>query len=81
MPTTHVPALRCDTYLSGWLDGTHPLVEDGEVSRTICFSDRVNGPNFCEKLWILLHLQTSPPTYVFLTLMWYRMTLERMHFT
>ena len=43
MPTTRVPAFRCGTYLSGWLNGAHPSVEDGEVSRTICFSDRVHG--------------------------------------
>ena len=41
MPTTRVPELRCGTYFSGWLDGAHPSVEDGEVSRTICFSDSV----------------------------------------
>ena len=43
MPTTRVPAYRCGTHFSGWLDGAHPSVEDGEVSRTICFSDRVHG--------------------------------------
>ena len=41
MPTTHVPALRCGTYLSGWLDGAQPSVENGEVS-----SDRVQGCNY-----------------------------------
>ena len=43
MPTTRVPAQRCGTDFSGWLDGAHPSVEDGEVSRTICFSDREHG--------------------------------------
>ena len=43
MPTTRVPAHRCGTDFSGWLDGAHPSVEDGEVSRTICFSERVHG--------------------------------------
>ncbi|PFX26091.1 Uromodulin [Stylophora pistillata] len=28
MPTTRVPADRCGTVWSGWLDGTHPIVED-----------------------------------------------------
>ena len=43
MPTTRVPAYRCGTNWSGWLDGAHPTVEDDEVSRTVCFSNRVTG--------------------------------------
>ena len=43
MPTTRVPAYRCGTNWSGWLDGAHPAVEDGEVSRKVCFSDRSTG--------------------------------------
>ena len=31
MPTTHVSAGSCDTDFPGWLNGTHPTVEDGEV--------------------------------------------------
>ena len=31
MPTTRVPAYECGTDWSGWLDGAHPTVEDGEV--------------------------------------------------
>ena len=43
MPTTRVPAFRCSTVWSGWLDGAHPAVEDGEVSRKVCFSFRSIG--------------------------------------
>ena len=43
MPTTRVPAYRCDTTFSGWLNGAHPTVEDGEVLRKVCFSDKSNG--------------------------------------
>ena len=43
MPTTRVPANRCGTSQSGWLKGAHPTVEDGEVQRTVCFSDRSTG--------------------------------------
>ena len=43
MPTTRVPAYRCSTELSGWLDDAHPTVEDGEIERTVCFSDRTTG--------------------------------------
>ena len=43
MPTTRVPAYRCGTDWSGWLNGAHPTVEDGEVHRGVCFSDRPTG--------------------------------------
>ena len=43
MPTTRVPAHRCGTDWSGWLNGAHPTVEDGEVLRRVCFSDRSAG--------------------------------------
>ena len=46
MPTTRVPAYRCGTDWSGWLDGAHPTVEDGEILRTVCFSDRSTGCKF-----------------------------------
>ena len=47
MPTTRVPAHRCGTGWSGWLKTAHPTVEDGEVRRTVCFSDRSTG---CKQL-------------------------------
>ncbi|XP_058968130.2 uromodulin-like [Pocillopora verrucosa] len=40
MPTTRVPTNRCGTQWPGWLDGAHPAVEDGEVFRKVCFTDR-----------------------------------------
>ena len=43
MPTTRVPAFRCGTYWSGWLNAAHPTMEEGEVRRTVCFSDRYTG--------------------------------------
>ena len=43
MPTTRVPAFRCGTDWSGWLDGSDPTAEDGEVQRKVCFSDRSIG--------------------------------------
>ena len=43
MPTTRVPAYRCGTAWSGWLEGSHPTVEDGEVTRTVCFSGHSTG--------------------------------------
>ena len=43
MPTIRVPANRCGANWSGWLDGAHPIVEDGEFSRTVRFSNRPTG--------------------------------------
>ncbi|XP_066022495.1 EGF-like repeat and discoidin I-like domain-containing protein 3 [Pocillopora verrucosa] len=43
MPTKRVHAYHCGTVWSGWLDGAHPTLEDGEVHRTVCFSDRSTG--------------------------------------
>ena len=43
MPTTRVSAYRCGTDWSGWLNGAHSTLEDGEVLRTVCFSDRSAG--------------------------------------
>ena len=43
MPTTRVPAYRCSTTYSGWLNGAHSTVEDGEVLREVCFSDNSMG--------------------------------------
>ena len=40
MPTTRVPAFKCGTANSGWLNGAHPRLEDGEVPRRVCFSDK-----------------------------------------
>lgn len=38
MPTSCVPMNRCNTAASGWLDGSHPTVAEGNVSRKVCFS-------------------------------------------
>ena len=37
MPTTCPPKYRCNTYVTGWLNGGHPTVADGKVSREVCF--------------------------------------------
>ncbi|XP_066022870.1 uromodulin-like [Pocillopora verrucosa] len=43
MPTTRVPAFRCGTTWSGWLDSAHPTLQDGKVQKEVCFSDRSTG--------------------------------------
>ena len=42
MPTSLVPSYRCGTVYSGWLNGSHPSAEDGEVDRRVCFNDYKN---------------------------------------
>ncbi|XP_015773267.1 PREDICTED: pancreatic secretory granule membrane major glycoprotein GP2-like isoform X2 [Acropora digitifera] len=37
MPTSCPPYHRCGTYVTGWLNGGHPTVADGQVSRQVCF--------------------------------------------
>ena len=46
MPTTLVPGYRCGADWSGWLDGTHPTVEDVEVQGEVCFNNREKGCKF-----------------------------------
>ena len=38
MPTSCVPAYSCGTHSTGWLNGAHPTVADGKVTRQVCFS-------------------------------------------
>ena len=52
MPTTRVPAFRCGTDWSGWLDGAHPTMEDGEVENTVCFSDRSTGCKYTRDIFV-----------------------------
>ena len=38
MPDKCVLRFRCGTKHPGWLNGTHPTIADGVVTRTVCFS-------------------------------------------
>ncbi|CAH3133259.1 unnamed protein product [Porites lobata] len=37
LPTSCPPMFRCGTTVTGWLNGGHPTVADGQVSRQVCF--------------------------------------------
>ena len=50
MPTMRVPAYRCGTVQSGWLDDDHPTVKNGEVQKTVCFTDRTTGCKIKRKI-------------------------------
>ena len=38
MPDKCVPLYRCGTLFPGWLNGTHPTVTEGVVTRTVCYT-------------------------------------------
>ena len=50
IPTKCPGNTMCGTARPGWMNGVHPAVEDGVVSRKVCFSTR----NSCcyKSLWI-----------------------------
>ena len=37
IPDACVPIRRCGTLAPGWLNGTHPTVQDGVVTRPVCY--------------------------------------------
>ncbi len=37
MPTSSPPKQKCGTHAPGWMQGSHPAVKDGIVSRKVCF--------------------------------------------
>ena len=37
MPTSCVEPDSCGTHAPGWLDGSHPLAEEGIVTRRVCY--------------------------------------------
>lgn len=37
MPTTCVAKFHCGAYGQGWLNGDHPMPQDGRVKRRVCF--------------------------------------------
>ena len=38
MPTACLSANHCGTHAPGWLNGVHPTVGEGQVTRQVCFS-------------------------------------------
>ncbi|XP_067883189.1 uncharacterized protein [Heterodontus francisci] len=47
IPETAVPHHRCSTNVTGWLQGSHPSVGQGEVTRTVCL---YWGRKHCDKV-------------------------------
>ena len=61
MPTTRVPAYRCGADLSGWFMTDHPIMEDGEIHGTVCFSNRPSFTPLC-KYSTKISVKTVDPT-------------------
>ena len=38
MPTSCVPQQRCGTSGTGWMNGAHPTVNQGKVTRKVCYT-------------------------------------------
>ena len=38
MLTSCVPEYRCGTHASGWMNGAHPTVAQGKVTRNVCYN-------------------------------------------
>ena len=53
MPTSCPPIRRCNTHASGWLNGAHPTVADGQVTRTVCFHWGSNCCNWSRSVKVI----------------------------
>ena len=38
MATSCVPMYRCGTDITGWMNGAHPTVAEGKVTRIVCYN-------------------------------------------
>ena len=50
MPTSCPPKKRCNAYAPGWLNGGHPAVADGRVTRQVCFHWKSNCCEFSKNI-------------------------------
>ena len=53
MLTSCLPTLECGTYLPGWMNGTHPTVADGKVTRKVCFGRNKNCCEFSNNIEVV----------------------------
>lgn len=61
MPDKCVSAGKCQTIMSGWMDGKHPQVDDGIQKRKACFS----AENNCCKRKTDIHVRNCGEFYVY----------------
>ena len=77
MPTSCVPKARCGAYAPGWMDGTHPTVVDGKVTRRVCYHDYTNCCEYANnimvcKLWTILRVQIKSFSTLLFEILWIR---------
>ena len=53
MATTCVPDNHCGTHSTGWLNGAHPTVAEGQVTRQVCFNWNSNCCNWSINIQVL----------------------------
>ena len=53
MITSCVPENRCGTHAPGWMDGVHPTVSDGNVTRNVCYNWSNNCCNWSNNIEVL----------------------------
>ena len=54
----------CSTYYQGWLTGSHPTVDEGIVSRKVCFGKGFYGQRNCYYS-IYIKVRNCGPIYVY----------------
>ena len=53
MPTASVAKYKCSTHAPGWIQGTHPSLKDGIVSRKVCFHWSSNTCQWSSQISVL----------------------------
>ena len=53
MPTSCVPKNRCGTHATGWMNGAHPSVCQGKVTRRVCYNWNGNCCNWSNNIEVV----------------------------
>ncbi len=53
MPTGCTPHHLCKTDYTAWMNGTHPTVAEGKVTRTVCFSHQGNCCHYTKRIEVI----------------------------